>query len=68
MDKINVGIRSVGSYVPEGIRDSFYISEHSGIPEQVIREKFGIKQVHKAGPDESVSDMARRRQCARSAI
>ena len=57
MEKINVGIRSVGSYVPAGIRDSFYISEKSGIPEQVIREKFGIKQVHKAGPEERVADM-----------
>ncbi len=57
MEKINLGIRSLGSYVPEGIRDSFYISEKSGIPEPVIREKFGIKQVHKAGPDESVADM-----------
>lgn len=53
----HVGIRSVGSYVPAGIRDSFYISEASGIPEPVIREKFGIKQVHKAGPEESVSSM-----------
>lgn len=57
MDKINVGIRSIGTYVPEGIRDSFYISEKSGIPEPIIREKFGIRQVHKAGPEESVADM-----------
>lgn len=57
MEKHNVGIRSLGSYVPEGIRDSFYISEASGIPEPVIREKFGIKLVHKAGPEESVSAM-----------
>lgn len=55
--KHNVGIRSVGSYVPEGIRDSVYISEVSGIPEPVIREKFGIKQVHKAGPEDTVSGM-----------
>ena len=53
----NVGIRSVGSYVPDGIRDSVYISEASGIPEPVIREKFGIKQVHKAGPEDTVSAM-----------
>lgn len=53
----HVGIRSIGSYVPEGIRDSAYISGASGIPEPVIREKFGIKQVHKAGPEESVSAM-----------
>lgn len=55
--KHNVGIRSVGSYVPEGIRDSVYIAEVSGIPEPVIREKFGIKQVHKAGPEDTVSGM-----------
>lgn len=55
--KHNVGIRSIGSYVPEGIRDSVYISEASGIPEPVIREKFGIKQVHKAGPEDTVSAM-----------
>ncbi len=52
-----VGIRSIGSYVPEAIRDSKWIGEASGIPEEIIREKFGIKQIHKAGPEESVSDM-----------
>lgn len=61
-----VGIRSVGSYVPEGVRDSVFISEASGIPEPVIREKFGIKQVHKAGPEESVSQMGV--QAARRAL
>lgn len=55
--KHHVGIRSIGSYVPEGIRDSHYISKASGIPEPVIREKFGIKQVHRAGPDDTVSGM-----------
>lgn len=54
---INIGIRSIGVYVPAGIRDSHYIGEASGIPEEVIREKFGIKQVHKAGPEETVSSM-----------
>ena len=57
MKKSMVGIRSIGSYVPEGIRDSVYIAEASGIPEPVIREKFGIKQVHKAGPEDTVSGM-----------
>ena len=54
----HVGIRSIGKFIPEGIRDSKYISEHSGIPEDVIREKFGIKQVHRAKPHETVSYMA----------
>lgn len=66
MMKHNVGIRSVGSYVPEGIRDSAYISEASGIPEYVVREKFGIKQVHRAGAEDTVSAMGAK--AARSAL
>ena len=57
MKKSMVGIRSIGSYVPPALRDSVYIAEASGIPEPVIREKFGIKQVHKAGPEDTVSGM-----------
>jgi 3-oxoacyl-[acyl-carrier-protein] synthase-3 len=52
-----VGMKRIGVYVPEGIRDSRYIGEASGISEDVVRHKFGIKQIHKAGPEESVSDM-----------
>lgn len=61
-----VGIRSIGYYTPEGIRDSAYIAEASGIPEKVIREKFGINLVHKAPPEESVSEMGVK--AARSAL
>ena len=66
--KHNVGIRSVGSYVPEGIRDSVYIAEVSGIPEPVIREKFGIKQVHKAGAEDTVSGMGAISSSGRTAV
>lgn len=52
-----VGMKSIGIYVPEPIRDSKWIADASGIPENVIREKFGIKHVHKAPPEESVFDM-----------
>lgn len=52
-----IGIRSIGTYIPEGIRDSKYISEKSGIPEDVIKGKFGIKQVRRAGEHEIVSYM-----------
>lgn len=54
---VNVGIRSIGCYVPAAIRDSAWIGAASDIPEQVIREKFGIKLIHKAGPEETVSSM-----------
>lgn len=57
MNNTTVGIRSIGCYVPEGIRDSAWIASASDIPEQVVREKFGIKLIHKAGPEETVSSM-----------
>mgnify|MGYP001014089695 CR=1 FL=1 len=57
MQNTGVGIRSICIYVPDEVRDSEWISRASGIPESVIREKFGIKKVHKAR-EEMVSDMA----------
>jgi len=53
-----VGIKKIAMYVPPLIQDSAYIAEKSGIPKETIEVKFGIKQRHKAGPDEHVSDMA----------
>jgi 3-oxoacyl-[acyl-carrier-protein] synthase-3 len=53
----NVGIRAIGTYFPPDVRDSKWISAASGIPEEVIREKFGITQIHKARPEQSVSEM-----------
>lgn len=55
--KMTVGIQNIGVYVPPGIQDSTLIAEKSGIPLEVIEEKFGIKQKHKAEPDEHVSHM-----------
>lgn len=54
----SIGIRSIGIYVPPKIKDSARISELSGIPEEVIREKFGILHVHEASDEETVSYMA----------
>lgn len=53
-----VGIKSIGIYVPSNIKDSNKISALSGIPEEVIREKFGILHVHEASDKETVSYMA----------
>ena len=65
MHDVTVGIRSIGCYVPEGIRDSAWIAQASDIPENVVRVKFGIKLIHKAGPEETVSYGCRSRQtCA----
>ena len=45
----NVGIESIGSYIPKGRHTAKYISENTGIPENVLAEKFGLKS--KAVPD-----------------
>ncbi|MDT8903172.1 3-oxoacyl-ACP synthase [Anaeroselena agilis] len=58
MDNNFVGIKDIQIYVPETVQDSRVIAEKSGIPCETIEQKFGIKQRHKAGPDEHVSDMA----------
>lgn len=54
---MNVGIKNIGIYVPKKIKDSRRIAELSGIPEDVIREKFGIQKVHEASEEETVSEM-----------
>lgn len=54
----DIGILSMGMYMPEEIMDSRSLGAASGIPEEVIREKFGIKKIHKAGNKESVTEMA----------
>lgn len=54
---MNIGIKNIGVYIPEKIKDSKKIAELTGIPEEVIREKFGIKQVHEASEEETVSEM-----------
>lgn len=56
--EVNIGIEALGTYLPGEIRDSGWISRASGIPEEVVREKFGIHRVRKAGRGESVKDMA----------
>ena len=40
-EKMNIGIKSIGVYIPEEIKSSEKRSELSNIPEHIIREKFG---------------------------
>lgn len=56
---MNIGIKSIGIYVPERIKNSDKIAQLSGIPEYVIREKFGINKVHEANEKETVSEMGK---------
>lgn len=54
---VPIGLRNIGVYYPDLVVTSKEISEKSGIPEDVIREKFGIRSIRKALPNENVSDM-----------
>lgn len=53
-----VGLVAVASYLPTRWMSAADISQLSGIPEQVLVERFGLRGKHIAGPDEHVSDMA----------
>jgi len=55
---VSVGLAATAAYLPDAWMTAAEIGAASGIPEQVLVEKFGLRGKHIAGPDEHVSDMA----------
>lgn len=55
-----VGIVAAGAYVPETKLSSAEIAARTGIPEEVIRTKFGIHQKPIPGPEDHTNAMALR--------
>ncbi|HEX5800216.1 MAG TPA: 3-oxoacyl-ACP synthase [Gaiellaceae bacterium] len=53
-----IGLAATAAYLPERWLTAAEIGAASGIPEQVILEKFGLRGKHIAAADEHVSDMA----------
>ncbi len=53
-----VGLVATASYLPERWMTAAEIGERSGIPEDVLVEKFGLRGKHIAAPDEHVSDLS----------
>jgi 3-oxoacyl-[acyl-carrier-protein] synthase-3 len=53
-----VGLQAIASYLPERWMTAAEVAERSGIPENVIVEKFGVRGKHIAAPDEHVSDLS----------
>jgi 3-oxoacyl-[acyl-carrier-protein] synthase-3 len=53
-----VGIAGTAAYLPERWMSAAEVAEASGISEQVIVEKFGLRGKHIAADDEHVSDLA----------
>jgi 3-oxoacyl-[acyl-carrier-protein] synthase III len=55
---VTVGIAASAAYLPERWMTAAEIADASGIPEQVIVEKFGLRGKHIAAEDEHVSDLS----------
>lgn len=53
-----VGIVGTRAWLPQRWMTAAEIADASGIPEDVVVEKFGLRGKHVAGPDEHVSTMA----------
>ena len=54
----HVGLVSAGAYVPKTFVSSTEIAERTGIPEPVIRERFGLERKPIPGPDDHTHAMA----------
>ncbi|MCG8462471.1 MAG: hypothetical protein MI919_39810, partial [Holophagales bacterium] len=54
----DIGIASVGTYIPETVLTAADIAELSGIPEDVIVHKMGLVQKPVPGPDDHTNSMA----------
>lgn len=54
----SVGIIAISTYFPACYQTSRAIAEATGIPQDIIYQKFGLRGKHVAGPDEHVTDMS----------
>lgn len=59
-DEPPIGIAAVGTYIPEGYITGVEIARLTGIPEDVIVNKFGIERKPVPGPDDHTNRMALR--------
>ena len=55
-----VGLAATASYLPERVMSAAEVAAASGIPEEVIVDKFGLRGKHIAGEGEHVSDLSLR--------
>jgi 3-oxoacyl-[acyl-carrier-protein] synthase III len=55
---IPVGIAGIGTHFPNQIETAADLAGPTGIPEEILREKMGIRQRHVAGEADSVTAMA----------
>ncbi len=56
----SIGIAGTGVYIPSQVISGQQIAARTGLPEFVVLEKMGIREIHVAGPDEPVTVLASR--------
>lgn len=56
--EISVGLVSTGVYLPKHRHTAAYIAEQTGIPEDVLKTKFGLKSKTVGGPEDGPVTMA----------
>lgn len=54
----SIGIAAIGIYLPERVETAADIARQTGIPEQIVVEKLGIRQKRVAGSEDLPSEMA----------
>ena len=55
--KMNAGIKSMGIYIPEPKMTAAQLAEETGMPENIIIEKLGIKEKPLPGPEDHTCEM-----------
>lgn len=55
---VDVGIVGWGTFLPATIETAADLATRTGIPEEILRDKMGIRQRHIARPEETVTMMA----------
>ena len=53
-----VALAGTAAHLPERVMSASEVATASGIPEQVIVDKFGLREKHVAAPNEHVSDLS----------
>jgi 3-oxoacyl-[acyl-carrier-protein] synthase III len=57
---VEVGIAGFGTHFPQSIETAADLAAKTGIPQDILLQKMGIRQRHIAGPEETVTMMATR--------
>jgi 3-oxoacyl-[acyl-carrier-protein] synthase-3 len=55
-----IGILGTGVYIPEKVITGGELAARTGLPEFVVTDKMGIREIHVAGPDDTITAMASR--------